>query len=99
MSELKVYHCNEWHNEYTEFYMKSEADKVITRHKYKRCLSRAQEWRNYASFCGMQSHCHNHLGFGKTAQKYDWKEFHAWKCVHRYKELAEKFKELKNAED
>ena len=29
MSELKVYHCNEWHNEYTEFYMKSEADKVI----------------------------------------------------------------------
>ena len=28
--ELKVYHCNEWHNEYTEFYMKSEADKVIT---------------------------------------------------------------------
>ena len=29
MSELKVYHCNEWHNEYTEFYIKSEADKVI----------------------------------------------------------------------
>lgn len=29
MSELKVYHCNEWHNEYTEFYLKDEADKVI----------------------------------------------------------------------
>ena len=29
MSELKVYHCNEWHNEYTEFYLKYEADKVI----------------------------------------------------------------------
>lgn len=29
MSELKVYHCNEWHNEYTEFYLKFEADKVI----------------------------------------------------------------------
>ena len=29
MNELKVYHCNEWHNEYTEFYLKSEADKVI----------------------------------------------------------------------
>ncbi len=29
MIELKVYHCNEWHNEYTEFYIKSEADKVI----------------------------------------------------------------------
>ena len=31
MSELKVYHCNEWHNEYTEFYLKSEADKVIAK--------------------------------------------------------------------
>lgn len=30
MSELKVYHCNEWHNEYTEFYLKHEADTVIT---------------------------------------------------------------------
>ena len=27
--ELKVYHCNEWHNEYTEFYMKSDADAAI----------------------------------------------------------------------
>lgn len=138
---MKIYHCNEWHNEYTEFYMKSEADKVIadleeshkieveqllmeiaelkadykeacdrlqtanlikdeqlatTRHqKYKRCLAMAQEWRNYAAFCGMQSSCHNHRGYGKTAEKYSWKENHAWKCVHRYKELAEKFKETK----
>ena len=30
MSELKVYHCNEWHNEYTEFYSKFEADKFIS---------------------------------------------------------------------
>ena len=29
MSELKIYHCEEWHNPYTEFYLKSEADKVI----------------------------------------------------------------------
>ena len=29
MNELKVYHCNEWNNEYTEFYLKSEADKLI----------------------------------------------------------------------
>ena len=29
MSELKIYHCDEWHNPYTEFYLKSEADKVI----------------------------------------------------------------------
>lgn len=62
---------------------------------YKRCLAMAQEWRNYAAFCGMQSSCHNHRGFGKTAEKYSWKEIHAWKCVHRWKELAEKFKEVK----
>jgi len=29
--KLKVYHCNEWHNEYTEFYQKSEADKLLER--------------------------------------------------------------------
>ena len=29
LCKLKVYHCNEWHNEYTEFYLKDEADKVI----------------------------------------------------------------------
>ena len=29
MSELEIYHCDEWHNPYTEFYLKSEADKVI----------------------------------------------------------------------
>jgi hypothetical protein len=69
--------------------------KIIQHHKYKRCLAKSQEWRNYAAFCGMQSYCHNHRGFGKTAEKYSWKEYHAWKCVHRYKELAEKFKETK----
>jgi hypothetical protein len=123
MSELKVYHHELRHNEYEEFYLKYEADKVIaelkadyqeacdrlqtanlikdeqlseTRHsKRKLCLAKSQEWRNYAAFCGMQSSCHNHRGFGKTAEKYSWKEYHAWKCVHRYKELAEKFKETK----
>ena len=29
MSELKVYHCDEWHNPHTEFYLRHEADKVI----------------------------------------------------------------------
>ena len=27
--ELKVYHCNEWHNEYTEFNLKSDVDAAI----------------------------------------------------------------------
>lgn len=29
MSELKVYHCNEWHNEYTEFHLKYDVDAAI----------------------------------------------------------------------
>lgn len=27
--ELKIYHCNEWQNEYTEFYLKSDVDTAI----------------------------------------------------------------------
>lgn len=27
--ELKVYHCNEWHNEHTEFYLKYDVDASI----------------------------------------------------------------------
>jgi len=41
MSELKVYHCNEWHNEYTEFYLKHEANREIALQKRKRCLALA----------------------------------------------------------
>ncbi len=64
----------------------------LRRNKYKRCLAMAQEWCNYAAFCGMQSSCHNHRGFGKTAERYTWKECHAWKCVKRWLAIAEKFK-------
>ena len=39
MSKLKIYHHELRHNEYEEFYLKSEADKVIAHHKYKRCLA------------------------------------------------------------
>ena len=80
---------------YYAVYLKREADKVIAHQKYKRCLMMAQEWRNYAAFCGMQSSCHNHRGFGKTAEKWTWKEFHAWKCVKRWREFAEELKEAK----
>ena len=34
MNELKIYHCEEWHNPYTEFYLKSEADKEIKNKDY-----------------------------------------------------------------
>ena len=43
MSELKVYHCNEWHNESTEFYLKSEADKVIAELKEERRWRKCSE--------------------------------------------------------
>ena len=48
MSELKVYHCNEWHNEYTEFYIKSEADKVIAELKARIAeLEEERRWRKF----------------------------------------------------
>jgi len=97
MNELKDYNGDVFKPVYgsiadARVYLKSEADAYIRRQKYKRCLAMAQEWRNYAAFCGMQFSCHNHRGFGKTAEKWTWKECHAWKCVKRWLELAEKFK-------
>ena len=77
------------------FEERNYAETQLRYQKYKRCLAMSQEWRSYATFCGIQSSWHNHRGFGKTAEKYTWKECHAWKCVYRYKELAKKFKEVK----
>lgn len=41
MSELEIYHCDEWHNPHTEFYLKHEADREIVHQKRKRCLALA----------------------------------------------------------
>lgn len=99
--ENDLYEQEEKTNQYKVLYQEKCRDinnqerhfaKQLYHHKYKRCLGMVQEWRNYAAFCGMQSHCHNHRGFGKTAEIWTWKECHAWKCSKRYKELAEKFK-------
>lgn len=46
--ELNVYHHELRHNEYDEFYLKYEADKVIAHHKFKRCLAMAK-------MCGIMS--------------------------------------------
>ena len=67
----------------------------VAHQKYKRCVALSQEWRSYATFCGMQSSYHNNRGFGKTAEHYTRKEIHAWKCVKRWLKIAEKFKEAK----
>ena len=72
-----------------------EKDKEIIHHKFKRCLAMEEEWRSYAAFCGIQSSWYNNRGFGKTAEKYSWKECHAWKCMKRWLELAKKFMEEK----
>ena len=61
---------------------------ALRRSNRKLCLAKAQEWRNYASFCGMQSSCHNHRGFGKTAEKWSWKQCHAWRCMKHWIALA-----------
>ena len=66
--------------------------------KYKRCVAMSQEWRSYATFCGIQSSWYNNRGFGKTAEEYTWKECHAWRCVKRWLELAWKFEEAHDAE-
>lgn len=102
MSELKARYIDDTYVEYyntgkhelAQIYLKSEADKVIARHKYKRCLAMTKEWRSYAAFCGIQSSWHNNRGFGKTAEKWTWKECHAWKCVKRWQGLAEEFEEV-----
>ena len=101
MSELKVYHCNEWHNEYTEFYMKSEVDKVIAHNKYKRCLAMARWCYSTSLWCyqaantlpaGFHATLHGNPVmieperlFNRSALLTKWNT--------RWLELAEKFKE------
>ena len=54
--ELKVYHCNEWHNEYTEFYIKSDVDATLAEkdsenRRLKRALYKAcANWANLEVF-------------------------------------------------
>ena len=77
------------------YVMQARAEKEARHDKYKRCLAMTKEWRSYAAFCGIQSSWHNNRGFGKTAEKWTWKECHAWRCSKRWLELADKFKEAK----
>ena len=64
-------------------YLKSEADKVIAHHKYKRCLAMAK-------WCHNESLWWYSKGYG--FEKYD-KFWEKWE--KRWLELAEKFKEAK----
>ena len=78
MIELKAYHCNEWHNEYTEFYLKSEADEVIRHQKYKRCL---------IIVANIKAAMDN--GFCVSGEYLDWLN----KWYERWLKIAEQFKE------
>lgn len=66
-----------------EYYTRTDADKVIARHKYKRCLAMAR-------CCYNESLWWYSKGYG--FEKYD-KFWEKWE--KRWLELAEKFKEAK----
>ena len=90
MNELKSVKQSDvmWGHWFTEYYLKSEADKVIAekdnelrRHKYKRCLAMAYvEWLRQMILC---DHPESILYRMAARREYKWKE------------MAQKFKEAK----
>lgn len=83
MSELKPYiGPNPTCHTLTEYYHKSEADKVIAHHKYKRCLAMAHICYKNSIACANYTMPH---------EKY--KHWRRWQTI--WSELAEKFKEAK----
>lgn len=88
MNELKVYVNPLKTNMFGEtivgqsYYLKSEADKVIAHHKYKRCLMMYR----YCSIRALYE-----LDFKGNDVK--WKWYSKW--MHKWFKFAEKFKEAK----
>ena len=68
----------------SEVYLKSEADKVIARHKYKRCLAMAM-W------------CDSEANYWYDSSKVQqcWRYGHYIRWFNKWSKLAEKFKEAK----
>lgn len=94
MSELNVYHHELRPDEYDEFYLKYEADKVIAekdeelhRHKYKRCLAMARMCEERSARYDVLQERHD-LDWGREIEFY-------YRWYKRWLELAEKFKEAK----
>jgi hypothetical protein len=81
MSELKTIYATDKDSVTGLYYPKSEADKVIARHKYKRCLAMAK-------WCNEKWLVHNFAEIPTKLGFYD-------KWEKRWMELAEKFKEAK----
>ena len=81
MSELKTYIASRTDGiGLTDYYLKSEADKVSARHKYKRCLAMAM-W------------CSAELGMLVSTWEFKIKHYKKWQ--KRWLKIAEKFKEAK----
>lgn len=109
MNELKVYHCNEWNNEYTEFYLKSEADKLIAELNMRICegdedfeiadnqinrLLKIVRHQNYKRCRAMMMWCASRaVTLSHYGNEKDSDWF--WKWKDKWKKLAEQFKEAK----
>ena len=90
MSELKAINLNSMgcYNINEPIYLKSEADKVIARHKYKRCLAMAQ-------WC--MARYNEWVAYYPTTTTRKMKFLDKWE--KRWLELAEKFKEADDGND
>ena len=108
MNELKVYHCNEWNNEYTEFYLKSEADKLIAELNMRICdgdedfeiannqinrLLKIVRHQKYKRCLAMSLYCESLMREAFLAKP----EYIEWldKWRERWLKIAEQFKEAK----
>jgi hypothetical protein len=97
MSELKVYHHELRHNEYEEFYLKYEADKVIAELKESvkglildNYLKDKETRHNKYKRCLAMARCCNRMFSSTFGKERYWQKWN-----RRWLELAEKFKETK----
>ena len=93
MSELKAYIApNADGTGLADYYLKSEADKVIAHNKYKRCLAMAEWCRMHDEFTQLES---ERLGLPQRTLFLEYRRKAMWwnKWHNRWLELAEKFKE------
>jgi hypothetical protein len=97
MSELKAHDLVYIQDYRGEVYIKSEADKVIARHKYKRCLAMAErcKYRMYYLAAVVEQEASKIIPLKAQIQWYQKRENRMDYWKNRWLELAEKFKEAK----
>ena len=104
---LKVYHCNEWHNEFTEFYRKDEVKKVIKELKaqkaqaeddcaYWKTKAQRERHHKYKRCLAMAMWCERKRidAANYRIPRKKWEFYDKW--YKRWLELAEKFKPNKS---